>query len=311
MKPNDLFLAGNANLPLAQSIVGLLEKSLGRCHVQRFPDGEVSVEIDESVRGKDVYLLQPTAPPVNDHLMELLALADACRRAAAARITAMVPYFGYARSDKRAGRRSPVSARTVADLIQVVGIDHVVTLDAHTPQLEGYFHIPIDDLSAIDILCDSLRPQLRPDTVIVSPDLGGMRRAVRIGERLGLSTALCVKRRLDGRNVAVTQLIGGVRKRPCCIVDDMIATGATIAEAVKVLRANGAEEAVTVVATHAVLVPGAREVLAAVGVREMTVTDSINVAADGHPLIRVATVAPRIAEVIRRLSAGESLRDLY
>lgn len=311
MKLNDLYLAGTANVPLAQSIAGILEKSLGVCRVERFPDGEVAVEIGDSVRGKDVFLLQPTCSPVNDHLMELLAMADACRRAAAARITAIIPYFGYARSDKRGGRRSPVTARTVADLIEAVGIDHVVTLDAHTPQLEGYFHIPIDDLSAIDVLCDAQRQQLQPETVIVSPDLGGISRAVKVAERLGMSTAICVKRRLDGRSVTVTQMIGDVRNRPCCIVDDMIATGGTIAEAIKALRAAGAREPISVAATHAVLVPGARELLANSGVQVLTLTDSIDVKEGGQPSIHVATVAPRLAEVVRRLSAGESLRDLY
>jgi ribose-phosphate pyrophosphokinase len=311
MKPNDLLLAGTANLPLAQSTAGLLGTALGRCHIERFPDGEVSVELGESVRGKDVFLMQPTSAPVNDHLVELLALSDACRRADAARITAIVPYFGYARADKRGGRRSPVTARTVADLVEVAGIGHIVTLDAHTPQLEGFFHIPIDDLPVIDVLCDAHCKLLRPDTVIVSPDLGGVRRSVKFAERLGSSTAICVKRRLNGASVQVTQVIGDVRERHCCIVDDMITTGATIAEAAKVLRTHGAREPFTVAATHGVLVRGARERMNAAGVQQITVTDSINVEARSDPSVHIATVAPRLAEVIRRLSAGESLRELY
>ncbi|MEW5915172.1 MAG: ribose-phosphate diphosphokinase [Gemmatimonadota bacterium] len=311
MKPNDLFLAGTANVPLAQSIVGLLGSSLGNCHIERFPDGEVSVEVMESVRGKDVFLIQPTSAPVNDRLMELLALADACRRAAAARITAIVPYFGYARADKRSGRRAPVTARAVADLLEAAGINHVVTVDAHTPQLEGFFHIPIDDLSATDVLCDAQRDVLLPNTVIVSPDLGGLRRAVKFAERLGTTTAVCAKRRLDGSRVMVTQVIGDVRERRCCIVDDMITTGGTIAEAAKALRDAGAREPITAAATHGVLVAGARERLTGAGIQQITVTDSIDVPAGWDPPLRIATVAPKLAEVIRRLSAGESLRDLY
>ncbi len=310
MTYTSLLLAGTANFPLAESVAGLLGKSLGVCRVARFPDGEVSVEIAESVRGLEVFLLQPTSAPVNDHLMELLALADACRRAAASHITAIVPYFGYARADKRAGRRSPVMARAVADLMQAAGIGHVVTVDSHTEQLEGFFHIPIDDVSALRVLSDALRPHLKPDTVIVSPDLGGARRAARFSEHLQRPTAICVKRRLDGQSVTVTQVIGDVRDRPCCLVDDMITTGATIAEAVKALRASGSLGAFTVAATHGVLVPGAHERLRAADVTRVIVTDSVVVAEGGEPPVQCATVAHQIAEVIRRLSAGESLRGV-
>jgi ribose-phosphate pyrophosphokinase len=310
MTHTDLLLAGTGNPPLAQSIAGALGKSLGVCRVERFPDGEISVEIGESVRGRDVFLLQPTSAPVNDHLMELLALADACRRADAGRVTAIVPYFGYARADKRAGRRSPVTARAVADLMQSAGIGHVVTVDAHTEQLEGFFRIPIDDISALRVLCDALRPHLQPDTVIVSPDLGGARRAARFSEHLERPTAICVKRRLDGQTVMVTQVIGDVRDRPCCLVDDMITTGGTIAEAARALRASGSRDSFTVVATHGVLVPGAHERLRAAEVAQLIVTDSVVVAEGGEPPIQCATVAQQLAEVIRRLSAGESLRGL-
>jgi ribose-phosphate pyrophosphokinase len=259
----------------------------------------------------DVFVVQPTCTPVNDHVMELLAIADACRRADAARITAIVPYFGYARADKRAGRRAPVTARAVADLMQALGIARVVTVDAHTPQLEGFFHIPIDDLSAFGVLCDSLRPHIESDAVIVSPDLGGARRATKFSERLGRPTAICVKRRADGASVTVTQVIGDVRDRPCCIVDDMITTGGTIAEAARALRANGAREPLYVAATHAVLVPGARERLKSAAIARVIVTDSIPTQIGGEPPLQRATEAPLLADVIRRLSAGESLHDLH
>ena len=306
----DLLLAGSANPPLAAAIAAALGSTLGACHIERFPDGEVSIEIGESVRGRDVFLLQPTSAPVNDHLMELLALADACRRADAARITAIVPYFGYARSDKRAGRRAPVMARAVADLMQCAGIDHVVTLDAHTPQLEGFFRIPIDNLSVVPALSDALRDRIPDDAVIVSPDLGGVRRAAAYSERLGRPTAICVKRRINGASVAVTQVIGSVQERPCVIVDDMITTGGTIAEAAKSLVAQGARPDFLVAASHGVLMPGAREKMRAAGVTQVFVSDSIAAGEGGGQRLTRISVAPLLAEVIRRLAAGESLREL-
>ena len=302
--------AGTANRPLAAAIGNALGIALGDCTIERFPDGEVAVELEESVRGRDVFVVQPTAPPVNDHLGELLVFADACRRADAKRVTAIVPYFGYARSDKREGRRVPVTARAVADLMEAVGIDHVVTLDAHTPQLEGFFHVPIDNLSAVNLLCDALGSRLSTEAVIVSPDLGGVKRATQYGERLARPVAICVKRRTSGTAVAVSQVIGDVRDKRCVIVDDMITTGGTIAEAVSALRAQGAADISTVAATHGVLVPGAREKLCAAGVREVLVSDSIEVDVTAEPRLTRVTVAPLLAAVVRRLVSGESLRAL-
>lgn len=311
MKHGDLLLAGTANSPLAQEIASALESTLGACRIERFPDGEVSLEIDESVRDRAVYLLQPTSAPVNDHLLELLALADACRRAGAARITAVVPYFGYARADKRDRRRSPVTARAVADLMESVGIGHVVTVDAHTPQLEGFFHVPIDDLSAVPALCEAMRPAIPDDAVIVSPDLGGARRAAIYSELLGRPTAICVKRRTSGASVTITQVIGDVRDRTCVIVDDMITTGGTVAKAAKALVAQGAHHDFVVAASHGVLVPGARETMHSAGVRRIVISNSILVAEGGPPAITRVSVAPLLANAIRRLRSGESLRDLY
>ena len=306
-----LLFAGTANPALAAGVAAELGIGLGACAVERFPDGEVAIELKQSVRGHDVFIVQSTSPPINDHLVELLAFADACRRADAERITAIVPYFGYARSDKRQGRRVPVMARAVADMIQAVGIDHVVTLDAHTQQLEGFFRIPIDNLTLVPTMCDALQAAVAPDVVIVSPDLGGVKRATEFGERLGRPVALCVKRRTSAAQVAVTQVIGDVRDRRCVIVDDMITTGGTIAEAVKVLRSHGAQEDFVVAASHGVLVHGAHRRLHEAGVTDILVSDSIPVEIGGEPRVATAGVASLLAEVVRRLVTATSLRDLY
>jgi ribose-phosphate pyrophosphokinase len=309
-RPFALF-AGTGNPSLAAGVARELGVAPGACAVERFPDGEVAVEVRRSIRGREVFIVQPTSPPVNDHLVELLVFADACRRADAARITAIVPYFGYARSDKRQGRRVPVTARAVADMMQSVGIDRVVTLDAHTPQLEGFFRIPIDNLSMVPALCGTLISRVTDATVIVSPDLGGVKRATEFGERLGRPVAVCVKRRTSGESVAVAQVIGDVRDRPCVIVDDMITTGGTIAEAVKALRAQGAHDGIVVAASHGVLVPGARERMREVGVTEVLVSNSIEVEPGGDPPVTCVDIAALLADVVRRLMAAGSLRELY
>ena len=306
-------LAGSANPPLAQGVERALAIQLAACTTERFPDGEVMVRIDESVRGLEVVLLQPTSPPVNDHLIELLAMTDACRRAAAARIVAVIPYFGYARSDRRDGRRMPIMGSLLADLMERAGINHVITLDVHTPAVEGFFRVPVDNLTAVPVLADALRPRVPANAVIVSPDVGATRLANRYATLLGLPVAICHKHRTSGTEVSVTRIIGDVSGRPCVIVDDMITTGGTVAECLRALRQAGAAANAIVAATHAVLVPGALTKLAAAGVQELIVTDSIALApaADLNTLrTAVVSVAPLIATAIRRLLAGGSLREL-
>jgi ribose-phosphate pyrophosphokinase len=244
---------------------------------------------------------------VNDHLVELLALADACRRADAARVVAVVPYVGYARGDKRERRRVPVMARLVADLLERAGVDHVLALDVHTQQLEGFFRIPVDVLTAVPTLCDAVRASLEPRTVVVSPDLGAVRLATEYGRRLDLPVAVCRKRRVDGATVEVSQVIGDVAARPCLIVDDMITTGNTVVEAVRALRAAGADRAVTVAATHGVLAAGAADLLFDAGVASVVVTDSVPLAADSARRgVRAVAVAPLLAAALRRLRSDRA-----
>lgn len=310
MKGCSIF-AGTANPELASAIAGELGVALSPCTVERFPDGEVSVHIDESVRGHEVFIVQSTSPPVNDHLVELLVFADACRRAAADRITAVVPYFGYARSDKRQGLRRPITASAVADFMRSAGIGHLLTVDVHTPQLEGFFRIPVDDLTAVPLLCQSLRQEIPGDAVVVTPDLGGVRRATEYAQRLGLPVAVCHKHRVSGTEVKVTDITGDVRGRACVIVDDMITTGGTIAEGIRALLAAGARPDITVAATHGVFVEGAYTRLAQAGVRTLFVTDTVAIAEGKWTPLRVVSTAPLIAAALRRVLANGSFADLH
>lgn len=310
--PDYLLIAGTAAAGLAPQVARELGVALTPCRIDRFPDGEISVEVGESVRRREVVIIQPTSPPVNDHLMELVLLADACRRAAASHITAIIPYFGYARSDRRQGRRAPVSASAVSTLLEGSGIGHVVTFDVHAPQVEGFFSIPTDDIETMPVMDSALAPLLDAGTVIVAPDLGAVRRARDASRRLQRPMALCLKRRHNGAEVEVTGVVGDVDGRTCIIVDDMISTGATVVEGARALRAAGAREVRAVVATHAVFAPGAAQRLAEAGVRDVVVTDTVapaETAWPATPVRQVISVAPLLARVIRRLEAGESLRE--
>jgi ribose-phosphate pyrophosphokinase len=298
-------ICGNANRALAASIASAAGVALGDALVERFPDGEVSVDIRESVRDKDVFIIQSTAPPVNDHLMELLAMVDACRRASAARIFAVIPYFGYARSDKRHGRREPISARLVADLLQTAGTDHVITIDLHASQIEGFFRIPVESLTAVSILCDALKRRLPSDTVVVSPDAGRLKMATDYAQNLNTSVVLLHKTRDTGADAHVTHLVGDVRGRPCLVVDDMISTGGTIVEAVNKLVDMGARPDIAVAATHGLLVSGAQARLTAVPIGDVFVTDSIEQRTEGWTRLHAVSVGPPLADAIRRLASSE------
>ncbi len=248
---------------------------------------------------------------MNDHLVELLALADACRRAAAARITAVVPYLGYARSDKRHGRREPISGRMVADVLEAVGIDHVVTMDLHAPQIEGFFHIPVDSLTAVPTLCNILHEILPQGIVVVAPDAGALRMAADYAHRLKGTVAVLHKRRESGTGTQVTHLVGDVGGKPCLIVDDMISTGGTLASGIEALLQAGAGPELTIAATHGLLLPGARQKLAHEAVKKVLITDTVAGAPKDWPCLQVISIAPVIAGALKRLLEHRSLGDLY
>jgi ribose-phosphate pyrophosphokinase len=304
MSDDLVIFAGTAHPRLAAAIAAELGEHVGACSVRRFPDGEVDVRLHESVRRKEVLLVQPTSPPVNDHVMELLALADACRRGAAARVTAVVPYFGYGRGDKRQDRPEPIMGRVVADLLQTVGIGHVVTVDLHTPQIEGFFHVPLDTLSAVPTLCRKLADRLPSAVVVVSPDVGRVPLATQYGQCLGLPVVVLHKRRVSDTETQVTCVAGDVALRACLLVDDIISTGGTISESVRALLEAGARPEIIVVATHALLLPGAREKLTHRAVREVFVTDTVAVSELDWPQLHVVSVVPLIAGALERSLAG-------
>ena len=300
---------GNASPTVAAAVARTIGVRLGAATVQRFPDGEVRIEIGETVRDQDVFIIQSTAPPVNDHLMELLAFADGCRRASAARITAVIPYFGYARSDKRHGRREPIGARLVADLLQTAGVDHLMTIDFHAAQIEGFFRIPVDSLKAVCALADAIKPLLPRDTVVVSPDVGRLKTATEYAERLDTSVVLLHKTREAGAESQVTHLVGDVRERSCLVVDDMISTGGTIANAVDRLIAEGARPGIFVAATHGLLLAGARSKLSSASIAGVFVTDTIEQPVECWPAVHTVSVAPLIADAIQRVASGELINS--
>ena len=305
-----ILFAGSGNPGLAQAVAQALGVQPGRCAVERFPDGESSVRLLESVRGKDVYLLQPTCPPVNDNVMELLVFADACRRAAAGRIHAVVPYFGYARSDKRHGRREAITASMVSLLMRSAGIDHVVTLDLHTDQIEGFFPGPFDTLTAVPTLCAALKPELPADAVVVSPDAGRVKLATEYAARLDLPLAVLHKRRESGTQTQVTHLVGEVEGRTCVIIDDMISTGGTLVESVQALCDSGASRFL-VAATHALLMRNALDRLGVAGVERVFVTDTLPPREDPRGILRIVSVAPLLASALGHLVQDQSLEELF
>jgi len=300
---------GTANPALAGAVAQRLGITLGTVQIERFPDGEVHVQLLKSVRHKQVFILQPTAPPVDTHLIELLAFVDACRRADAAEIIAVLPYYGYGRSDRRNGRE-PIAASMVATCLQAVGVDHLLLVDPHTPQIEGFFDLPVDSLSATGLLCEAMRPHLPDSTVVVAPDAGRVKMATDYARRLGRPVIVLHKERVSGTETHVTHVVGDVQDRSCLLVDDMISTGGTMAESVQALLEAKARPDIWVAATHGLLLGEARRKLSRKEVREIYVTDTAAVPYRDWPALQIVSVAPLIASAIERFVTDGSLHDL-
>ena len=305
--------SGNSNLNLAQKICDALGVPLGNAGVKTFSDGEVMVEIGENVRGRDVYVVQSTCAPTNNNLMELLVMTDALKRASAATITAVVPYYGYARQDRKAAPRTPISAKLVADLVTTAGVDRVVTIDLHAAQIQGFFNIPVDNLYAAPVILNHLKERFAgQDIVMVTPDAGGTERARGFAKRLECPMALIDKRR-TGPNVAeVMHLIGDVKGKIAIILDDMIDTAGTLTQAAGALKQNGAA-AIYAAATHGVLSGPAIDRINGSVIEEVLLTDTIPLGerADRTSKIKVLSVAPLLAEAIRRIHEDESVSSLF
>ena len=303
-------VAGSGNPTLAAAIGSRLEVDVADATIERFPDGESHVVVRRAVRGDDVYIVQPTGPPVDEHLVELLLLADACRRGGAGRITLVIPYFGYARQDRRRAAGEPVATRVVADLIGAVRADRVLTVDPHTVGLEASFGITLEAVSAVPLLASRLAPLLPPDAVVVAPDLGAVKLAERYAAVLDCSTAVVRKHRLSGTSVRVEEVVGEVGDRTPVVVDDMITTGATICAAAEAVRSLGALPSLLVVATHGVFVGPAVQRLRDLPVEHLLVTDSLSVDANVALPIDVVSVDRLLADSIARLHDDQPLADL-
>jgi ribose-phosphate pyrophosphokinase len=301
--------AGPASVRLGVEVCETLRRPPAAYECRRFPDGEMQIEIQESVRGRDVFLLQSASPPVEQHLMELLLLADACRRAGAGRLTGVIPYFGYARQDRRTDRRS-LGARVAANVIATAGFDRLMLIDAHAPAIEGFFDIPIDHLTAVPLLARAAAPSIRDNSVVVAPDLGAVKLAREYARLLQVPMAFVHKTRLNGEKVEAHGVIGEVRNLAPLIVDDMLSTGGTIEAAMGALRAAGAVEPMSVAVTHALLVGRAREVLRKLPIARLMAGDTVAIEQPAEPHLEITSVAPLIAAAIRRDHRDESLADL-
>ncbi len=304
--------SGNANVPLAGKIAENLGVKLGMVNVTTFSDGETRVEIDENVRGKDVFIIQPTCPPVNVTCMELLIMIDAIKRASADRITAVIPYYGYARQDRKVAPRAPITAKLVADLITTAGANRVLALDLHAGQIQGFFNIPVDNLFATPVLIDYLKNNYPDNMVIVSPDTGGVARARAFGTRLGANLAIIDKRREGPNEVQVMNIIGKVKGCRVIILDDMIDTAGTVIQAAKALEEAGATD-VSVCSTHPVLSGPALQRIEESNIKEVIVTDTIPLQerAIACKRITVLSVAGLLSEAVKRIYYNESVSSLF
>ena len=302
---------GNANPALAKEICDYLGLPLGEAFVGRFNNGEVQIMIDESVRGKDVFIIQPTSYPVNDNLMELMVMADALKRASARHITAVVPYYGYARQDRKTRGREPITAKLVANLMQTAGITRLVTIDLHAGQIQGFFDVPVDHLFGASILAKYINEKNMEDVIVVSPDLGGVTRARDLADRIGAPIAIIEKKRPEPGVAKVMNPIGDVAGKNCIIIDDIVDTAGSLVEGAKALEEFGAKS-VTAAVTHAVLTDPASERIASSNIKELIVTNTIPLPENCNlPNITQLSVAPLLGEAIMRIFHEVSVSNLF
>ncbi len=313
MANNLMVFSGNANPALADAIAKNIGLPLGYASISKFSDGEISVELNENVRGKDVFVIQPTCAPTNDSIMELLLMADALHRASANRITAVIPYFGYARQDRRVrSARVAISAKVVADMISAVGVDRVLTVDLHAEQIQGFFSIPVDNVYGSPVLTDDIERQEYENLTVVSPDIGGVVRARAVAKRLNADLAIIDKRRPSANVAQVMHIIGDVADRTCLIVDDMVDTAGTLCKAADALKEQGATRVVAY-STHPVLSGPAIENIMGSNLDSLVVTDTIPLSEEAQkcPRIRQLSMAKLLAESIRRVSNEESISAMF
>jgi len=306
-----LLISGNSNRPLSEEIAKYLNQRLADVVIKKFSDGEISVKINENIRGKDVFIIQPTSAPANDHIMELLLTIDAVRRASAKRITAVIPYYGYGRQDRKPEPRVPISARLVADIIQVTGLDRVLTVDLHADQIQGFFHIPVDNLYAAPIFIQYLKETHFSEPVVVSPDSGGVERARYLARHINAGLAIIDKRRPQANVAEIMNVIGDVEGKECILYDDMIDTAGTITKAAKALKDNGAKRVIACT-THPVLSGPAIQRIEESVLDEVIFSNTIHLSEEKRiRKIKILSIAKLIGEAIRRIHNEESVSSLF
>ncbi|HOD70106.1 MAG TPA: ribose-phosphate pyrophosphokinase [Deltaproteobacteria bacterium] len=312
METSICVFSGNSNRPLAESICSILGIKLGSAEVKKFSDGETSVDIHQSIRGKDIYIVQSTCSPTNEHLMELLVMLDAVRRASAKRVTAVIPYFGYARQDRKASPRTPITAKLVANLLTTAGADRVLTMDLHAGQIQGFFDIPVDNLYAKPVMLNYIREKYTNHLCIVSPDAGGVERARAYAKPLKADLAIIDKKRERANESDVMHIIGEVKDKICLLIDDMVDTAGTLTNGAAALREAGASK-VAACCTHAVLSGPAISRISKSPLEELVVTDTIPLKDEAAACkkITVLSVAPLLAEAIKRILSDESVSELF
>lgn len=307
-------IAGNANRDLSEKIAKCLDIALAEVVCTRFSEGEIRVQVVSNVRGKDVFIVQPTCPPTNDNLMELLILIDAAKRASARRITAVMPFYGYARQDRKDQPRVPITAKLVANIITAAGVDRVLCMDLHASQIQGFFDIPVDHLYAINVLCEYFENMKMKNLVVVSPDVGGIRMARAYAKRLNAGLAIIDKRRMSPEETEVMNILGNVKGKNAILVDDIVATGGSLVEAIKALKEKGGVDKVFAAVSHGVLSgPAVERMATCEALDELVISDSIPLSAKAKKIskIKQLTVAPLLAEAIKRIHNEQSISCLF